>query len=238
MPAPDDIVTKRTFDRVVVYRRACAGAALDELLADPDAVFAGVPPEQTLKHDRTTTLIKLGDDDKYWIGKRYNTKGPWHAIRRCFKSTRARNCWDMSQRLLAAGIRVAQPVAMLEQRFGPLRRRSFYFCEYVAGSPLEKVLDHNAPRIVIQQMCEKFADLFSRLSAHRIAHGDMKATNLLLADDELVLLDLDAVAIYSTSGYARAYRKDRDRFLRNWDQLPALQRRFAECIPEQPANTG
>lgn len=238
MPAPDDIVTIRGFDRVVVYQRACAGAALDELLADPDAVFAGVPLEQTLKHDRTTTLIKLGDADKYWIGKRYNTKGPWHAVRRCFKSTRARNCWDMSHLLLSAGIRVARPVAMLEQRFGPLRRRSFYFCEYVPGSPLEKVLNHSTPQIVVRQMCEKFAALFSRLSTHRIAHGDMKVTNLLLADDELVLLDLDAVAIYSASRYARAYRKDRDRFLRNWDHLPALQRRIAECIPEQPASPG
>lgn len=235
MSASAEIETETRFDRVVCYQRRFAGEALDTLLNDPDAVFGDAEPEQRLKHDRTTTLVNLINEDRHWVGKRYNTKGPWHAVRRCFKPTRARNCWDMAHRLLAAGICVAQPVAMLEQRLGPLRRRSYYFCEYIAGTPLEKMLGPDASPQTIEQMCDKFRELFTKLAQARIAHGDMKITNLLVAGHDIVLLDLDVVSVYPAARYARAYRKDRARFLRNWDHLPELRQKFSQCVPEHPS---
>jgi len=235
MSAPTDIITVKQFDRYVVYDRAFAGAALDTLLKDPDAPFAGAEPEHTLKHDRTTTLVKLADENMYLVGKRYNTKNLWHAIRRSFKPTRAWNCWQMSHALQAAGLHTARPVAMIEQRFGPLRRRSFYFCEYLTGTPLEKIINPGATQQTIETMCEKFVALFRVLASRCIAHGDLKITNLLWVDDEIVLLDLDVVAVFPAHRYGRAYRKDRARFLRNWDHMPALREHLAELIPEQPA---
>jgi len=230
----NDVVTLKQFDRYVLYERAYEGQALDALLKDPDSAFSDAEPDQTLKHDRTTTLVKISDNDLYWVGKRYNTKNLWHALRRSFKTARALNCWHMAHRLNSAGLHTANPVAMIEQRFGVIRRRSFYFCEYLAGSPLEKIVNPGANQQTITTMCDKFVELFARLAAARIAHGDLKITNLLWVDGEIVLLDLDAVAIYTAERFPRAYQKDRARFLRNWDHMPALQRELADIIPENP----
>ena len=78
--------------------------------------------------------------------------------------------------------------------------------------------------------------MFGKLAAARIAHGDMKSTNLLWVDNEIALLDLDAAAVYPAASYVRAYRKDRDRFLRNWEHLPEFRTQVAAAIPEHPSS--
>ncbi len=235
MSATAGVVKQKDFFRLLYYQRRFAGPVLETVFADPDACFSDGQSAHTLKHDRTTTLVKIGGNEKHWVAKRYNTKNAWHAVRRCFIRSRASNCWEMSLALQASGLRTADPVAMIEQRFGPLRRRSFYFCEYLTGTSLEKIINPGASQQQLDDMCSVFTDMFGKLAAARIAHGDMKFTNLLWVDNEIALLDLDAAAVYSAEGYTRAYHKDRDRFLRNWDDLPEFRTQVAAAIPEHPS---
>ena len=235
MSATTEVIKKQDFFRLRYYQRRFAGPVLETVFADPDACFVDGQSKHILKHDRTTTLVTIGGNEKNWVAKRYNTKNAWHAVRRCFARSRAINCWEMSFALQAAGLRTADPIAVIEQRFGPLRRRSFYFCEYVTGTPLEKIINPGASQQQLDDMCSAFTDMFSKLSAARIAHGDMKFTNLLWVDNEVALLDLDAAAVYSAERYTRAYHKDRDRFLRNWDHLPEFRTQLAAAIPEHPS---
>ena len=236
MSATTEVVKQRDFFRLLYYQRRFAGPVLETVFADPDGCFANAQSEQTLKHDRTTTLVKIGGNEKNWVAKRYNTKNAWHAVRRCFTRSRAINCWEMSFALRAAGLQTPDPVAMIEQRFGALRRRSFYFYEYLAGTPVEKIINPGASQQQLDDMCSAFTGMFGKLAAARIAHGDMKFTNLLWVDNEIALLDLDAAAIYPAARYVHAYHKDRDRFLRNWEHLPEFRAQIAAAIPEHPSS--
>ena len=112
MCATTEVVKQTDFFRLFYYQRRFAGPVLETVFADPDACFVGAQSEHTLKHDRTTTLVKIGVNDNYWVAKRYNTKNAWHAVRRCFTRSRAINCWEMSFALQAAGLRTADPVAV------------------------------------------------------------------------------------------------------------------------------
>ena len=91
---------------------------------------------QSLKHDSTTSVVKVEENGQCWVIKRYNTKNPWHALRRTVRRSRAENCWRMSALLSAAGVRVPAPVAYMERRIGPLRGRSYFVYEYVDAEDL------------------------------------------------------------------------------------------------------
>ena len=68
----------------------------------------------------------------------------------------------------------------------------------------------------------------------RISHGDLKGHNLFWEHDRWSLIDLDAMQQHgSDASFARAYAKDRARFLRNWPTDSALYR-----LLDQPAHSG
>ena len=76
-------------------------------------------------------------------------------------------------------------------------------------------------------MCEqtmvKIIDTLLNLWEHHISHGDMKASNFLVAQDQVVVLDLDAMKQHKSAATARPrIRKDRARFLRNWQDHPVI----------------
>ncbi|WP_229794153.1 lipopolysaccharide kinase InaA family protein [Arenicella chitinivorans] len=177
---------------------------------------------QTLKHDRTTTVCRYQGPGGALILKRYNPRSFWHKIKRAFRRSRARRCWQMSYAFAASGLRVARPLMMLEHRFGPIRRTAYFVSESVDG---DEVL-HCLPNLTATQqvaVAEAVREAFARMRAARITHGDMKASNLIWTGSELVFIDLDAAQTHWTTwGWRRKHAKDRRRFLKNWQDQPDL----------------
>lgn len=209
--------------------RACP--LLNRITTAPEDVIAA--SGQLLKHDRTTTVAKVDGDGMAWVIKRYNTKNPWHAVRRALRRSRALNCWDMSGQFLGAGITVPAPVACIENKLGPFRGKSYFVYEFVDAEDLLSYMNsHNGPgdRSLILRRIE---DLFDALQTSRIIHGDMKATNILVgADRGLTLLDLDAARQPADlPTFDRGHFRDRSRFLRNWDHDPDLLDQFESVLP-------
>ena len=69
----------------------------------------------------------------------------------------------------------------------------------------------------------------------RISHGDLKGSNLLWQGGHWVLIDLDAMQHHlSAQRFARAYARDRARFLRNWPADSRLYRLLDERLPQVP----
>jgi len=59
--------------------------------------------------------------------------------------------------------------------------------------------------------------MFSRLNELNISHGDMKASNIIINNDEPCLMDLDSMRKHRLNYILqRRQQKDRARFLRNW----------------------
>lgn len=204
---------------------------LDRITADPDRAMQSLG--KTLKHDSTTSVVKIGENGQCWVIKRYNTKNPWHALRRTVRRSRAANCWQMSALLTAAGVRVPTAVAYLEKRIGPLRGRSYFVYEYVDAEDLLTYMMTQSNTCGLDDVIQKVTDTFTALYASKINHGDMKATNLMVgADRGITLIDLDAAAKPdSTETFKRGYDKDRSRFMRNWQDNPSLTERFDRALP-------
>ncbi len=194
-----------------------------ELLSEPDRIMARAAPEHVFKSDATTTVARISDDGLDLVIKRYNTRSRWHIVKRALRKTRAMRSWDMAHELLRIGVATPRPAAVIEERLGPFRRRSYYVNEFVAGQPCGDML--GSPRAEHDPLRDELVRLFARLSQQRISHGDMKATNILVHDGRLVLVDLDAARQHACGWtLAPALRRDRRRLLRNWGDNPALSK--------------
>ena len=75
--------------------------------------------------------------------------------------------------------------------------------------------------------------LFARLIAERISHGDFKGHNLFWQEDRWALIDLDSMCQHSSVGsFAAAYARDRARFMRNWPESSALYQVIDQRLPK------
>jgi Ser/Thr protein kinase RdoA (MazF antagonist) len=182
-----------------------------------------------LKAGNSATVIRAEVGARRCVVKRYNVKGPWHALRRSLRIIpRFRRSWLNGQRLHLLAIPTARPLALVERRWGPGRGVAYLVMEDLSdpgvGGPRD--LAEEVRSGVAAERVDQVVALFQALQVGELSHGDTKATNFLVdAHDRLCLIDLDAMR----SG-RRALAGDVARFLDNFAGRPALRRRYAEAL--------
>ena len=198
------------------------------LMQDPDAWLSKGTP---LKRGRTATLARVEVDGRQLVIKRYNIKGPVHALSRSWRPSRAWHSWLEGHRLNFLGIATPRPLALIEQRAGPLRGKAWLITECCDGASLaERYPDPDTAPPAAE--LDAIGALLRQLVAARISHGDLKATNLLWHDGKPHLIDLDAMRPHAgEAAFRRAWEKDCARFLRNWPQGSALRRAMESVLP-------
>ncbi len=207
-------------------------AALAEVLERPDASCPD-DPSARLKDGNTATVWRASAADLSIVIKRYNVKSWRHGARMRLKESRASVSWRNAHRLAFFGIATAAPLALIRGRHTFAEQRNYWLSAEIAGDDLAQWLrQHADDAAAIERMAAQVGAMFARLHALRIAHGDTKATNFLVADGQLHLIDLDAMKGYRNPLlFARAWRRDMRRFLANWPDdaaLAALMRRTLE----------
>jgi len=209
--------------------------ALDRFMLDPDA-FCDQMGQRWLKQDRTATVGITSFDGIEIVVKRYNARSAFHIVKRALRVSRAEHSWRNAHRLLSLGIPTPRPIAAVEERLGPVRRRAWYLSEYLPGTLLS---DWFGSRIDLNEgdadLLDQIERCFRLMYENRIAHGDTKATNWIIVDGKLHLIDLDAMRQFGRDAtMERLHRKrfDRDirRFLRNFEDTPAIAREFANRL--------
>lgn len=217
---------ERRVDRfsAVVRRHA---ERLKPVLADPDGVLAG---GTILKDGGTVTIARVQFGTDELLIKRYNLKGFAHACGRLWRPSRAWHSWRAAHCLQFLGFHTPAPLALIEERYGPLRRRAWLITEFCPGPNLYTHLSSAQEPPPVE--ASALVALFAGLHAQRISHGDLKAMNLLWDDGRIALIDLDALARHRTAAtYRRAWRRDRARLLRNWPPDSPLHRWFDRHLP-------
>ena len=173
---------------------------------------------EQLKHDRTTTVVRTHDV----IIKRYNPRNRLHTVKRALRRSRAYRSWLMSYAFERAGLNVAQPILMYEQRFGALRADAYFVSTNINAQELLTLLPSMSSQEQ-NQVASAINSAFNKMRQHKISHGDMKASNLLWRDNTLYFIDLDAAQQHCQSiTWAMSHRKDVKRFLKNWQNQPEL----------------
>jgi tRNA A-37 threonylcarbamoyl transferase component Bud32 len=212
-----------------VYDRSMDTAEMVEFLAAPDASLRRADARY-LKQGNTCTLWMTRVNGRQLVVKRYNIKGLRHRLGRAFRKTRAAVSWKNAHRLGMYGILTARPVALIEERIGPLRGRAWYISEFVAGDDASSLCGPGTPGdageiYAVQQVTAVLA----QLALSSLSHGDMKATNFILSQQGAVVIDLDAMQRHvAPESFRRAQRRDLLRFMRNWEDCPRIKAMFTE----------
>ena len=219
-------------DGVTATARDDAEPGLLDVLADPERAIAMGEP---LKRGRTATVVRCGG----LVVKRYNVKSRLHAWRLKARVSRARKAWQAGHGLRRLGVATARPRALLERADAvPGSAAAYLVLDYVEGTPLAELGEGVSANVLASaDMLMSVRELFAGLRMARVAHGDMKATNLILADGRAHVVDLDA-AVWHRNGwwFRRRHRRDRERFLRNFPTAaPAIRCALAEAALGAPA---
>ena len=204
-------------------------AELAPLLADPDAALDS---GHLYKTGGAATVARIELNGRPLVLKRYNIKSWLHGLKRFWRPSRAWHSWVEGHRLEMLGVVTPRPLAVIERRWCWLRGRGYLLTEYCGGPDL---IARFAPYVASAPPEAELAALdrlFAALIRERISHGDFKGHNLFWDDDCWSLIDLDAMRQHRRqASFARAYARDRARFLRNWPSESHLYRLLDQRLP-------
>jgi tRNA A-37 threonylcarbamoyl transferase component Bud32 len=182
-------------------------------------------PWKVLKDDPTSTVVLVKIDEQYLVIKRANTKNGLHKIRRLVAVSRARKNWRNALRLAKIGIPTFSPIALMEERFGPLKKRCYFICSYIQGvDALHYFACGAKPQSNWHGVAIKIANMLQVLAAHSLSHRDLNLSNIIVIDNQQpCLIDLDGMRRHWLTFFAkRGAVRERNRFMENWDETPGV----------------
>lgn len=215
--------------RFLAYRRELDTEAWRRWLSDLDR---SVELGDRLKDGNTATVALSEFEGRQLVIKRYNSKGLGHRLSRCLRPTRAAMSWQNGHLLEMAGIDTPQPLAIVEERFGPFRGRAFLVTEYSAAPGVNRYYAPENDDLRVDEVHRQgFESLFRAMRSARISHGDFKASNLLVGNQRVQVIDLDSMVLHrKKQTFERAFERDLQRFLRNWAKGSKLHDQFRALV--------
>lgn len=210
--------SRKSFRKFLVVDREVCTDQMVRALEVPDRLFEGA---RYLKKGRTATVAMINLAGNDYVLKRYNIKKPVHALIRGLKWSRAAESWRNGHILGLLGIPTAKPVALVEERYGLLRRRSYLLAEVVDGANIIDCFnDPNLRESQKRELAERLKILFAILKKGRVIHGDCKGYNILVNTGGVVLIDLDGMRFLEEDGALdKLHQKDWNRFMRDIREL-------------------
>jgi tRNA A-37 threonylcarbamoyl transferase component Bud32 len=197
---------------VAVFEKCfCKGAEPLDFVEQIDALM---DEGRILKNGNTCYVSGITWNGREVVVKRYNHKGFIHSLRHTIKRTRARRSWLHAHRLGMLNVATPRPLAYIERRRGMLVWESYLVTECVKGQRLYDFLrDDNVPEQQRSEAAEAVTEMLNKLGEYHISHGDLKHSNILLAEKEAVLTDLDGMKVCRCNWMYRVRRrKDLRRF--------------------------
>jgi len=210
-----DVHVKKNSRIFLAIARPYLNEKMTYALDEPDSLLDAA---HRLKSGNTCTVSMAEVDGRKVVVKRYNIKNFWHGLSRALRPTRAAVSWSNAHRLIMYGIATAAPIALLEKRYGIIRRQAYFLAEYIGAPDADEFFaDVEVTDAQKSLVAQNIAQLFYKLYLLKIDHGDFKATNMKIVDDKPVLIDLDSMREYRCNWwYSRRHVRDLRRFMRNW----------------------
>jgi tRNA A-37 threonylcarbamoyl transferase component Bud32 len=192
----------------------------ERLRRDPDGLLAtGV----VLKDDAASTVVALAEHA--CVLKRFRFPDAWRALRRAPRTSRALLAFRAALRLEALGFGVAAPLGVVDARTCGLGTASWLLTIGLPGRDAGALLaDPTLDDAARARLVEALVEVVRRLQRCRVVHGDLKASNFLVDERSVRLLDLHAVGRVRRADHV-GLRRDRRRFLRNFEAWPVLRAR-------------
>lgn len=222
-----DFSTRKNWRQNAVWKRAAQCAELDSFVNAPDAYLA---TGALLKDGNSATVVRVQMNGQWVVIKRNNITNLRRWLRYCLRTARCRISWRNAHLLEINGIATPAPIACVEKRWGPFRLRGYYVSAFQDAPTAAKKY---AAQLPTAQELGWFKSLFAALSEAQLCHGDLKASNLLVTEHGIALVDLDAMKECAAATKRNAcIKKDRRRFLKNWRSQPQLGELFAGVLAD------
>lgn len=185
------IEVKQSWSRLMRYDTALPGEFVQSMWQAPDAVIDD--SEQLPRKNDQRMTVRAACDGQWFVVKRYDERNLWNQMARSVRPSRASQCWHWTRRLIDAGLPTPQPLMVLEDRLGPLRRRSYLTYQYVAGRTLRRTLLETQPHAaLVESLAWQMAELWRLLGATRYSHSDANLSNFVVdPNGRLWVIDLD-----------------------------------------------
>ena len=232
-----DVRVSKQFDSFLAVSRDFEMSSVTPQLLDS----ALVDKKANLKNGNTCTIAKALIADRQVVIKRYNIKNAWHGLNRAFRVSRAALSWANAHRLMISDIATPKPLALLEERFGCLRRRAYFLSEYIEAPDAMQFFSQSASPEDKEKVACNIATLFHRLYLFGYSHGDFKATNIKIVNLAPVLIDLDGMqahrhGCYSDWWFQRKHIKDLKRLMKNWEHDVEITRLLKQALRSEYAS--
>ena len=228
-----DVRAERSFARFLAVARARQSPDLQQMIDHPDAWLDSADCRR-LKNGNTCTVGLVASGERKIVIKRYNIKSFWHGLNRALRKTRAAVSWSNAHLLGMYGVSTARPLALIESRFGPIRRASYFLAEWVDGPDIAEVFaDATMTEDGRREVARRMVGLLHKLYLLGIEHGDMKATNIKIVGCDPWLLDLDGMRQHRLGWwFGRRHARDLRRFLKNWHNAPEIRAVLVSALRE------
>lgn len=178
-----------------------------------------------IKNDKSTKITYVHQPffDKPVIVKKFKFKGWTHSILRSIDKSRARNYWTSAQAIKNIGINTPSPLAMIEQKLGPIIFESYIITEFYTGQNAKKIIEQ--PNYYSRDFVENFVDnvvsIMSTMFQSNMTHGDTKVPNFMIKNNEVCIIDLDVVRTHKLGiNFKKYIKQDIERFERDWVTHP------------------
>jgi len=178
--------------------------------------------KKLLKDDAASTVCVIEYQGQELVVKRSNIRGFFHGIKYALHRSRAKRNLINAQKLKSLGIKTFDIFAIVENRFGFLKGRSYLICSHLKGTDartyyaLDAVLDPQW-----QMVAKNIVSMINNLSKARVSHRDLNLSNIIIIDNQPWLIDLDGMRQYWLPFVAKWFHnKEKCRFLENWAEDP------------------
>jgi len=212
----------RTKDYTAVFDKTFRVDCETEFIKQLDSLMDG---GDILKKGNTCYVSRLSYHGRDIVIKRYNNKGRFHSLRHTIKGSRARAGWLNAHLLGILNIAAPRPLAFIENRKGPFLWNCYLVTEYVKGQNLFYFLrDTKANCQKRPELAKQMVTVLNKLAQHRISHGDLKHSNILITEEGSMLTDFDSMRRHKFGFFYRIRRsKDINRIRRDWPEFQAVQ---------------
>ena len=215
-----------------MHLRIAGPEVIEALLSNPEALMG---EGERVKSGNTCTVQRFSRGGQSYILKRYNKKSLTDRLRKVFSDSRALTSWSSAWVLEMAFIPTARAVAVYEDTSERLPGLRYLLMEEIDGQLLPDYIEAcGTEQSRVERVADAFAQIWESLGRLRAAHGDMKATNLMVGSDgRLYLFDLDAFRFgLKPAAFERGRQKDLRRFMQNWSDQPELLELFETKVQE------
>mgnify|MGYP000214471752 FL=1 len=216
---------QQTWNQQTICARKYRSAEMQTFLNAPDSY---IKQANLLKDGNTCTVAIVTIDNVEMVVKRYNIKNWQHAFGRAFRPSRAVNSWVNAHLLQFYGIPTPEPVAVIEKRWGALRKEAYFVTKLISGETGDLYFNSDKNSLEEKQsLAGLTVKLLKSIHALNISHGDLKITNIMISDSHPVIIDLDSMKQHrSQYFFNKAKTRDIKRFFKNWQNNPVLTNVF------------